>query len=293
MEDGYIEASFQNEGLREGEEIDIHPRRSAQGLSPPGERDTFNENDEIIHIYSGDCIDDDGTSPLTPWFLNQEFSDVTLFVGQTSSLDEEPTPITCFPIPEDITYCSIPAHRICLSRISPYFKACLTSSFEEAKEKKIHLPDDPQVFIVLLKALYTNKVVLKRKNGSKTDIVKVLQIADRYQCDRVVEVVKKHIEEQITSLEGATEIGSGIVNPPINPNFQDLLDKVLKTLTRNFNKFITSLKDLCCSELLLLHMLRHVHKTPDTRSISCQVPANDLFTGLLEWADVYLARNTN
>jgi len=285
MEDGDDGASFQNEGLRDSDGIDINSLR----LSPPGAKDGFADATDIINIKTGDCVDD-GSSPLTPWFLNPEFSDVTLFVGQTSCADEQPTPVTSFPIPEDVTYCSIPAHRICLSRISPYFKACLTSNFEEAKNKRIFLPDDPQVFIILLKALYTNQVVLKQEGGMKTDIVKVLQIADRYQCERVVEVVKKHIEEQVTTLEGATEIGSGIVSPPINANFQDLLDMVLETLTRDFSKFIESLKDLCCSERLLLHVLRHVHNTPGARSISSQVPANDLITGLLDWADAYLSR---
>jgi hypothetical protein len=268
MEEDNGRVPFLNDGLRVSEEKEGNNRRPLQGLSPQGLKDDFNdETHEIIHINTGDSIDSEGTSPLTPWFLNPEFSDVTLFVGQFSSTAEEPIPITSFPIPDDITYCSIPAHRICLSRISPYFKACLTSSFEEAKAKKIHLQDSPQVFLVLLKALYTNKVVLRRENGLNTDIVKVLQIADRYQCESVVEVVKKHIEDQVTTLEGATKIGSGIVNPPINGNFQDLLDLVLETLIRDFDKFISSLKDLCCSERLLQYVLRHIHNTPDIRSV--------------------------
>jgi len=291
MEEDNSRVPFLKEGLRVSEEKDVvHNRRPVQGLSPTSLKDDLNESHEIIHINTGDHIDTEGTSPLTPWFLNPEFSDVTLYVGQNSSAGEEPTPITSFPIPDDITYCSIPAHRICLSRISPYFKACLTSSFEEAKDKKIHLQDNPQVFLILLKALYTNKIVLRRANGLSTDIVKVLQIADRYQCESVVQVVKKYIEEQFTTLEGATKIGSGIVRPPINAKFQDLIDLVLKTLTQDFDKFISSLKDLCCSERLLQYVLRHVHTTPDSRSACRQVSAIDLFNGLVEWADVFLEK---
>jgi len=257
------------------------PRRQS------GETGVFTDQHEVIYIKSGDYLVQGGISPLAPWFLNPEFSDVTLYVGQVSSPNEEPTQITSFPIPEDITYCSIPAHRICLSRLSQYFKACLTSDFEEARDKAIHLSENPQIFTIFLKALYSNKILLRRKEVY-TDIVKILQMADRYQCDSVVDVVKKHIQVQVKTLEGATKIGSGIF--PMNVNFQDLLDLAVGTLLDNFKQFVTLLKELNCSKRLLLYVLERVESLPKNQRISCQVSASDLFTGIYEWADAYLMR---
>jgi len=250
-----------------------------------GETDVFTGPNEVIYIESGDYLDQGGMSPLAPWFLNPEFSDVMLYVGQASSPNEQPVSITSFPIPEDITYCSIPAHRICLSRLSQFFKVCLTSNFEEARDKVIHLPDNPQIFTIFLKALYSNKIVLRRKEVN-TDIVKILQMADRYRCESIVDVVKKHIQIQVKTLEGATNIGSGII--PMNVNFQDLLDLAVSTLTRNFKQFISSLKDLNCSKRLLLYVLERVDSLPDGWGISSQVSASHLFTGIYEWSDACL-----
>jgi len=278
-------SSYQSEVVpllrMEEKEANSSPRRLS------GETDVFADPHEVIYINSGDYVDQGGTSPLAPWFLNPEFSDVMLYVGQASSPNEEPTTITSFPIPEEITYCSIPAHRICLSRLSQFFKACLTSNFEEARDKAIHLPDNPQIFTIFLKALYSNKIVLRRKEMN-TDIVKILQMADRYQCDSMVDVVKEHIQKQVRTLEGATKIGSLI---PMNVNFQDLLDLAVCTLMCNFEQFISRLKELNCSKRLLLYVLEH--PLPDGQGISSQVSASDLFTGIYEWADAYLMQKKN
>jgi len=252
-----------------------------------GETDVFTDWHEVIYIKSGEDIDQGGISPLAPWFLNPEFSDVTLYVGHASSPNEEPTQITSFPISEDITYCAIPAHRICLSRLSQYFKACLTSDFEEARDKAIRLTENPQIFTIFLKALYSNKILLRRKEVY-TDIVKILQMADRYQCDTVVDVVKKHIQVQVKTLEGATKIGSGIY--PMNVNFQDLLDLAVGTLLNNFKQFVARLKELNCSKRLLLYVLERVESLPKNQRSSCQVSASDLFAGIFEWADAFLLR---
>jgi len=253
-----------------------------------GETVVFTDQHEVIHISSGDPLGNGLISPLAPWFLNPEFSDVTLYVGQASSSSEEPILITSFPISEDITYCSIPAHRICLSRLSQYFKACLTSDFEEAKNKAIHLSENPQIFTVFLKALYSNKILLRRKKVY-TDMVKILQMADRYQCDTVVDIVKKHIQVRVKTLEGATKIGSGIY--PMNVNFQDLLDLAIDTLLDNFKQFVSLLKELNCSRRLLLHVLERVESVPINQGIPRQVSASDLFTGICEWADAHIMRN--
>jgi len=268
----------------EEKEANSSPRRMS------GETDVFTDHHEVIYIKSGEYVDQGGTSPLAPWFLNPEFSDVMLYVGQASSPGEAPTTITSFPISEEITYCAIPAHRICLSRLSQFFKACLTNNFEEAREKAIHLPDNPQIFTIFLKALYSNKIVLRRKEVN-TDIVKILQMADRYQCDSIVDVVKTHIEKQVRTLEGATKIGSGII--PMDVNFQDLLDLAVCTLTCKFPQFISRLKELNCSKELLLYVLERVDSQPDGRGISSQVAASDLFTGIYEWADAQLMWKKN
>jgi len=284
---------------------DPPPASPANEEQDPEEKEDEKPNNLILMGGAAD-VDQEGNCHLAPWFLNSEFSDVTLFVGKAKP-NEDPVPVTTFPMPDSITYCSIPAHRICLSRISPYFKVCLTSKFEEAKEKKIHLPEDPHIFLILLKALYTNKVVLRddsRETGA--DVVAVLQIADRYQCESVVEVVKQHIMEQVTHLKGATQIGSGLMRPPMNPNFQTLLDRALCTIIKDFKDFITTLRSLDCSEQLLLRVLQRFHTHPynlpldgappaeihgpSHKPYGSEVSAIQLFSGIVEWADALLLK---